>query len=330
MLLPLPGALESLLILLMALLLDACIGDVRWLERILPRPVDLSARVAAWFDKRLNRIDRGDRARRARGALMVMIVAAGAAAAGILIAAVTRQAPGGWILEMLLVARCLDLRRPWTGMEATGAALERGGVDAGRAAVAPLTDRQAWTLDFHGIIRAAVEHGGRSLLTGLVAPALFHALLGPPGLLLWVAAAGMRRAVGHTGLPRFQQFGRTAAGLYALLAAVPAWLTVAVIALAALFVPRGRAGRAIAVPVKSARCHPMGAEARPVAALAGALDLSLAGPRREGEVVVQEPWLGDGRARAMGKDLRPALSLYAVTVVITAGLILAAVAASLR
>lgn len=330
MLLPFPGAAESLLVLLMALLLDACIGDIRWLNRLFPRPVELLARLAEWFDRRLNRIERTDSTRRARGTLTVMLLAAGAVAAGLLLAFATRQTPGGWMVEMVLAARCLDVRRPWAGMRQVGAALERGGVEAGRLAVAPLTDRQAWSLDFHGVIRAAVESGARGLLTGLVAPVLFHAALGPPGLLLWVTALAMRDSIGHTGLPRFQQFGRAAAALFHLLATVPAWIAAGVIALSSLFVPNGRAGRALATAAKDARCHPLGAEAWTVAALAGALDLALSGPRREGEIVVQQPWLGEGRARAMVKDLRPAISLYAVAGVITSGLVLAAMLAALR
>ena len=44
--------------------------------------------------------------------------------------------------------------------------------------------------------------------------------------------------------------------------------------------------------------------------MAGALGLRLAGPRRYGGVVVQDGWMGDGRAAATVSDLRSALALY--------------------
>jgi adenosylcobinamide-phosphate synthase len=48
----------------------------------------------------------------------------------------------------------------------------------------------------------------------------------------------------------------------------------------------------------------------PEAAIAGALDLALAGPRRYPERVVEDPWIGDGRARATTADMYRALLIY--------------------
>ena len=63
---------------------------------------------------------------------------------------------------------------------------------------------------------------------------------------------------------------------------------------------------------------------RPEGAVAGALGLALAGPRRYGTETVNDPWIGDGRARATALDIRRALYLYVV-----AGLILAALIGAL-
>ena len=41
----------------------------------------------------------------------------------------------------------------------------------------------------------------------------------------------------------------------------------------------------------------------PEAAMAGALGLALAGPRRYAARVINDPWLGDGRARATVADI---------------------------
>ena len=46
--------------------------------------------------------------------------------------------------------------------------------------------------------------------------------------------------------------------------------------------------------------------------MAGALGLRLAGPRVYGTTLVEDAWMGDGRAEATSADLRRALRLYQV------------------
>ena len=54
----------------------------------------------------------------------------------------------------------------------------------------------------------------------------------------------------------------------------------------------------------------------PEGAMAGALDLALAGPRRYAEYTVNDPWIGDGRAQATPKDISRGLYLYVVACLI--------------
>jgi adenosylcobinamide-phosphate synthase len=44
--------------------------------------------------------------------------------------------------------------------------------------------------------------------------------------------------------------------------------------------------------------------------MAGALGLSLAGPRAYGGVMVEDAYMGDGRREATAQDIRAALALY--------------------
>ena len=44
--------------------------------------------------------------------------------------------------------------------------------------------------------------------------------------------------------------------------------------------------------------------------MAGALDLRLNGPRVYGETLVDDHWMGDGRAEAAPHDVRDALRLF--------------------
>jgi adenosylcobinamide-phosphate synthase len=62
----------------------------------------------------------------------------------------------------------------------------------------------------------------------------------------------------------------------------------------------------------------------PESAMAGALGLALAGPRRYAEGLVADPWLGDGRARAGVADIRRGLQLYRLACFLEGGLLLGA------
>ncbi len=324
MLLPLPGGVDTLLVLLVALVVEAVVGDLRPVAKVLPGPLPLLARLAGMLDKRLNRIDRTDGARRLRGALVLVALVAGSALFGLAVTIFAHGARLGVALEIAVLASCLTVRRPWVAVTETFGALVKEGAEAGRLAVARITDRQAWSLDLHGVVRVAAESAALLLYRGVVAPAFWYALLGLPGALAWTAVSVAELVIGpDTG--RYKEFGRAARLVSRLMGWLPARLSALFIALAALFVPHAKAGPALRAAAREAGGHPLGNPAWPVAALAGALELALAGPRREGELVVREPWLNaDGRARAVPKDLRPALALYSVTIVITAGLTLAA------
>ena len=67
--------------------------------------------------------------------------------------------------------------------------------------------------------------------------------------------------------------------------------------------------------------------------MAGALGLRLAGPRVYGATLVQDGWMGDGRAEATVADLRRALAMFrmacGVQMAMVAALALIAVGCSL-
>jgi len=319
MLLLLPGGAEILLLLLLALLIDTAVGGSSWLMRWLPGPGDLAAGAAGWFDRRLNRIERSDEERRLRGTLVVLTLVLAAALSGLAVTLLARLSTYGWALELFLLTRMVTVRRPIADLWEIMRALVTGGVEAGRTALMSRTGRPAGSLDMHGIVRAAVETAAGALQRGVVGPVFWYLLLGLPGALVWSVADAAHAAIGHS-TPRYRYFGSAALSLSRWMGWGPARLAAILTALAALFVPRAAARMALRTALDSAPGHPEGNAAWPIAAFAGALNLSLAGPRRDGDVIVRDPWLGEGRARATLQDIRPALALFAVAVLLTAGL----------
>jgi adenosylcobinamide-phosphate synthase len=75
--------------------------------------------------------------------------------------------------------------------------------------------------------------------------------------------------------------------------------------------------------LRDARNHSSPNAGWPEGAVAGALGLSLAGPRHYGGKVVKDKWIGNGCARLTVQDIHRTLFLYAVACLVQAGIIVA-------
>jgi adenosylcobinamide-phosphate synthase len=320
---------ETLGLLLLALVLDAVFGEMPWLFRFVPHPVVVIGRAVAGLDRRLNRIERSNRSRLVRGGLAVAVLVTAAAAIGTAIHWVAVTLPFGWLVELLAMTALLAQRSLYDHVAAVGDALDRDGLAAGRRAVAHIVGRDPDTLDEHGVRRAAIESLAENFSDGVVAPVFWTVLFGLPGLLAYKTVNTLDSMIGHR-TPRYLHFGRVAARLDDAANWIPARLSGLILAGAAVFAPGARPWAALRTIWADAAKHKSPNAGWPEAATAGALDLALAGPRRYPEMVVNDPWIGAGRARATSRDLRAALRLYIVACLIDAGLVAATLAASLQ
>lgn len=302
-------------LLLVAMAADAATGD--WLGRVLPDPAGWMRRRCADYDRRLNRESRGETARLWRGAVLAFGAAAAAGGFGWGLEWLAGHFRAGWLLELIFLLGCLRARAAWQGGRAVSQALSRGDLAAARDLAAPLTRRYAPAFDQYAVGRAALEHLARSFARRLTAPAFWWLLLGLPGVLIVAVVEGADAAIGRPGL-RHERFGLVAARLDDALNFLPARLAALLLALAAPFLSGARLKRAFAVWFADAGKSPSRNYGAPAAAMAGALDLALVGPHRDGGVVIDEPWIGDGRARATAQDVDRGLAL-----VLIAGLLLA-------
>jgi adenosylcobinamide-phosphate synthase len=230
--------------------------------------------------------------------------------------------PGdGWIIEALLAASLLAPRSLWNHVIAVARGLETGGLEGGREAVAMIVGRDPESLDESGISRAAIESLAENFSDGVVAPAFWLAIGGLPGIALYKAINTADSMIGHK-TDRYRAYGWAAARLDDLVNLPASRLTALLLVLAAAILPDASAGAAFTAVERDAGKHRSPNAGWPEAAMAGALGLRLAGPRRYGERWVEDHWMGDGRADATAADIRRALKLYAI-----AGLLLFAVAA---
>lgn len=248
--------------LLAALVLDALFGEPRVLWDRVPHPAVLMGRAVATLDRLLNR----GRARRAKGTLALGLLLAGALLTGGILAALPGQVVDIGLAAILLAQRslCEHVARVASGL--------RLSISAGRAEVAMIVSRDTSEMEPPAIARSAIESAAENLSDGVVAPALWFLLFGLPGLLAYKAVNTADSMIGYLS-PRYAEFGWAAARLDDVLNFVPARLTAALLSVGA---GRPIGWRDIA---QDARLHRSPNAGWPEAAMARALDISLAGPR---------------------------------------------------
>ncbi len=299
------------------MLIELVCGYPQGLVRAIGHPVTWMGRLIGTLDHRLNPAARPqadpiaatDLAARAVGlvALLVLLVIVGAAT--FVIARGLDSLPFGIVVVALLGSTLIAQRSLDRHVADVAGALEKGGVVAGRAAVAHIVGRDTEALDSAGVARAAIESLAENFSDGVVAPVLWMAIAGLPGAALYKAINTADSMIGHRA-PRHAAFGWAAARLDDLVnlpaSRLAALLLVAAAALTAGASP-GAAWRAVC---RDAPRHRSPNAGYPEAAMAGALGLSLAGPRAYGGVAVDDATMGDGRREAEAADIRRALGLY--------------------
>jgi adenosylcobinamide-phosphate synthase len=314
---------DPLLMLIAGLVIDGLFGDMPAMFRLISHPVVLAGRAIAFFDRKLNRENRSEAARHGRGVITVILLVGGAALLGLVIEWICGGSLVGAAVETMLIAVLVAQRSLYEHVAAVAVGLKSGGLAGGREAVRHIVGRDPMSLDEHGIARAAIESLAENFGDGVVAPVFWYLLLGLPGLFAYKTANTLDSMIGHR-TPRHRSFGWAAARLDDLLNAVPAVASGLLLAAGAVFARNGRPGHALAIMLRDGRKHHSPNAGWPESAMAGALSLALAGPRRYPEGLVADPWLGDGSALAGRADIVRALEIFRLACLVEGGLLLGA------
>lgn len=265
-----------------------------------------------WLDRRLNREGDAPERRAAAGVLAVTVLLFAAVLPPALCqAAIMMRAPYAVAVGTLgLLAASLPAQRGlFVHVRDVADALERDGLPGGRIAVSRIVGRNPDTLDEAGVVRAAIESLAENFSDGVVAPALWCALAGLPGIAGYKAVNTADSMIGHR-TPRHGSFGWAAARLDDLINLPASRLAALWLMFAASITPDATAGGAWLAVRQDAWRHRSPNAGWPEAAMAGSLGLRLAGPRVYGTTRLDDAWMGKGRAEATVGDLRRALRLY--------------------
>jgi adenosylcobinamide-phosphate synthase len=299
----------SLPLALAAAILDVTVGYPQAVYRAIGHPVTWMGALLAALERRLNRPTLGFSVRRASGILALVLYLG---VVGVCAAFVSSFAPAGAIgfAALAILASSLPAQQSLDRhVRAVAEALERGGLAAGRTAVAKIVGRNPETLDAAGVARAALESLAENFSDGVVAPLFWIALGGLTGGALYKAVNTADSMIGHK-TERFFAFGWSAARLDDLVNLPASRLAALWLIAAAAVSPDASAREAWRTVARDARRHRSPNAGWPEAAMAGALGVRLAGPRVYGETRVDDPFMGDGRAKATAADIRRGLALY--------------------
>ncbi|MFD1326432.1 adenosylcobinamide-phosphate synthase CbiB [Mycoplana ramosa] len=302
----------TLIVLAVALVLDRIVGDPPKLWNRVPHPVVVFGWAISAFDHFFNGKRMHAETRRFNGAVAIGALLAASLLAGYLIHSLLMGLGWlGWAVEAMIVALFLAQKSLADHVGAVATGLKRGGLESGRQAVSMIVGRDPATLDEPAVCRAAVESLAENFSDGVVAPALWYALLGLPGLLAYKMLNTADSMIGHKNA-KYLEFGWASARLDDLANWPAARLSILLIAAGAWIDKGGRTARAaLDLGLRDNGLHRSPNAGWPEAAMAGALGISLAGPRIYGGVRVEEPMINAaGRAMATAGDIGAALSIF--------------------
>lgn len=299
----------NLWLLVIALGIEAVIGWPALLHGLIRHPVSWIGALISLLERNLNSALQSDTRRRLLGILALGIVLLVTGGVAWIISSVLRAIPYGWLVEALLCASLLAARSLYDHVAAVLRGLELDGLAGGRRAVAMIVGRDPDSLDEAGVSRAALESLAENFSDGVVAPAFWLLVGGLPGLALYKAINTADSMIGHKS-ERYRAFGWAAAKLDDLVNLPASRLSALLLVLAAMLLPGADASTAFKTVERDAGKHKSPNAGWPEAAMAGALGLKLAGPRRYGDSWVEDHWMGDGNEHAGPADIRRGLHLY--------------------
>lgn len=286
-----------------ALLIERFAGYPQPLFDRISHPVVWIGKLIDWLDKRLNVKGFSSQEGRLRGAVAVLILLAAAFIPSYYVARFLTHWPFGWLAEALLATTLIAQKSLKDHVLAVYDGLGRS-LAEGRQKVSLIVGRDPAQLDEAGVSKAALESLAENTSDGIVAPVLWYALLGLPGIAMYKAINTADSMIGHKN-EKYQWFGWAAARLDDLVNLPASRLTGYLFAAA----EPSRFRQIVEVMRRDAPKHGSPNAGWPEAAMAAALGVRFGGPRSYDGDMVDLPYMGEGRDAITRDDIRRGLGV---------------------
>jgi adenosylcobinamide-phosphate synthase len=286
-------------VLILAIFIDLLLGDPRWF----PHPV----RIMGFAIERGERILRKLFSPLAGGVILCVSVVGGTYAAVYCLDKLLKAHPAGGVVSAFLLWTTISLR----GLAGEGrkvfAFLDEGRLDDARRELRSLVGRDTGRLDENSVRKAVIESLAENASDGIIAPVFFYVLGGLPLAFAYKAVNTLDSMVGYRN-PHYILFGRASARLDDIANFIPSRLTGLFLSAGAFLL--GLDGRgACKIMLRDGRKHPSPNSGVPMAAMAGALHITLGGPAIYGGTLVGKPFIGEGAIILSEADGKKALRL---------------------
>jgi adenosylcobinamide-phosphate synthase len=280
-----------------ALLLDAAVGDPRWLTH----PAVLMGRSIGSLEPPLRR---SGLPLRAAGAVLTLLLVCGSwlVTWGLIHLAARLHPWVGRALAVWLFSTCLAARSLAEHALAVWRPLIAGDLSAARTKLSWIVGRDTERLERPEIVRGAVETVAESTCDGVIAPLFWGLVGGAPLAMAYKAANTLDSMVGHLD-DRYRELGWASARLDDLLNLIPARLSAMLLAVA------GVSARAMTTAFRDAPKHPSPNSGWPEAAVAGVLGVRLGGVNYYGGIPEERAYMGDSLRPLEPQDIRRAVRL---------------------
>ena len=213
---------STLSLLLIALILDAALGEPDWLWSRFPHPATLMVRCVEWLDEHINH----GSYRRFGGVLAIAALILGA----LILSLAIKALPDAGLLEALLAAILLAQRSLTDHVSQVAVAL-RSSLSEGRRSVSMIVGRDPESMDESAVARGAIESAAENFSDGVIAPAFWFLIFGLPGIMIYKIINTADSMIGHRS-ERYQDFGWATARIDDLVNWIPARISGGLICLA--------------------------------------------------------------------------------------------------
>lgn len=296
-------------------LIDLAVGDPRWLYH----PVCLIGKWIANLERGIRRIfpktEKGELAGGCLEVVLICILCFGIPFS--VLALLYRYLPGaGLALETFWCYQLLAARSLKDESMKVYDRLKNGTLKEARYAVSMIVGRDTDSLTEEGVTKAAVETVAENTSDGIIAPMLYMAVGGVPLMFLYKGINTMDSMLGYKN-EKYLYFGRCAARLDDAVNYIPARISGWLMAAATVFVGMDTKN-AVKIYRRDRRNHASPNSAQTEAAMAGALDVQLAGNAYYFGKLYEKPTIGDALRPIEPEDIRRANRLLYGTSVLGA------------
>ena len=279
---------------LLALILDAFLGEPVWIWSKIPHPTVIMGKIIKWCELKYNNgINRKN-----KGILFIAFMVIFLAIFGYLI----ERLPFSTIWKILIVAILLSHKSLTEHVTAVSLGLQKN-LSQGRTAVAMIVGRDTANLAETDIARSAIESAAENFSDGIIAPLFWFLIGGLPGILIYKFVNTSDSMIGYKNI-QYNQFGWAAARLDDLLNWIPARLSGLLICIV------HQNNSALNIMWRDAKLHRSPNAGWPESAMAGVLDVSISGPRSYEGVIKNYPFVNvDGKKKLTAVDIDNAVDV---------------------